>query len=172
MLQFSCRSVKVKCIEMGGTLLRVGDLPPACSISFTTDITGGHPGGVWYSSLRHVTARPATRAPVTARGRRCTAAPDEQERPTPHVPQPLLHCVRRLRASQALHGLWCGVANGAGPWGCTAGVTLASPRGPRTGGLRRDRRPWSSVPPQWQATTHTIQERATMPTLATHEKTR
>ena len=26
----------------------------------------------------------------------------EQNRPTPHVPQPLLHSVRRLRASQAL----------------------------------------------------------------------
>ena len=37
---------------------------------------------------------PATEAQVTAlylRGRRCTAAPNEQERPTPHVPQPLLH---------------------------------------------------------------------------------
>ena len=31
--------------------------------------------------------------------------PMEQNRPTPHVPQPLLHWVRRLRATQALYGL-------------------------------------------------------------------
>ena len=44
------------------------------------DATGGYPGGVWYSSLLYVTARPATKAPVTSlclRGRRCTAAPNE-----------------------------------------------------------------------------------------------
>ena len=55
----------------------------------------------------HVTARPATEALVTAlylRGRRCTTAPNEQEQTTPHVPQPLLHVVRRLRASLALYG--------------------------------------------------------------------
>ena len=53
-------------------------------------------------SLLHVTARPATKAPVTAlyfRGRRCTAAPNAQNRPTLHVSQPLLYCVRSLRAS-------------------------------------------------------------------------
>ena len=40
----------------------------------------GYPGGVWYGSLSYVTARPATKAPVTTlylRGRRCTAAPNE-----------------------------------------------------------------------------------------------
>ena len=52
-------------------------------LSFFTDTTGGYPGGVWYSPLLYVTARPATEAPVTAlylRGRRCTAAPNEPER--------------------------------------------------------------------------------------------
>ena len=76
-----------------------GDLP-LCS--------GGLSGGVWYSSLLFVTARSATRAPVTALyfwGRRCTAASNGQERSTTHVPQPLLHCVRRLRASQVRYGL-------------------------------------------------------------------
>ena len=55
-----------------------GDLPHW--ISFFMDATGGYPGGVWYSSLLYVTARPATKAPVTSlylRGRRCTAAPNE-----------------------------------------------------------------------------------------------
>ena len=54
-----------------------GDLPAANWISFFTDATGGYPGGVWY-----VTARPATKAPVTSlylRGRRCTTAPKEPE---------------------------------------------------------------------------------------------
>ena len=48
----------------------------------------------------------ATRAQVTAlylRGRRCTAAPNAPNRPTTHIPEPLLHCVRRLRASLALY---------------------------------------------------------------------
>ena len=58
----------------------------------------GYPGGIRYNSLRCVTARPATKAPVTSlylRGRRCTAAPNGTERPNTHVPQPLLHCPRR-----------------------------------------------------------------------------
>ena len=46
-----------------------------------------------------------------------------QNGPTLHVPQPLLHLVRSVRASLALYGLRCGVANGAGPSECTAGVT-------------------------------------------------
>ena len=70
--------------------------------------TGGYPGGGWYSSLLYVTARPATKAPVTTlylRGRRCTAAPNAPNRPTTHVPQPLLHGAPLLRASRALYGL-------------------------------------------------------------------
>ena len=54
-----------------------GHLSPAFSTSIFTDATGGYPGGVWCHSLLCVTARLATRAPVTAlflRGRRCTAA--------------------------------------------------------------------------------------------------
>ena len=74
-------------------------------MSFIMDATGGYHRGIRYSSLIYVTARPATKAPVTAlyvRGRRCTAAPNEQQRPTTHAPQPLLHLVQRLRASLAL----------------------------------------------------------------------
>ena len=69
-----------------------GYLPSAFSISFIIDATGGYPGVIWYSSLLHVTARPATEALVTAlylRGRRCTAASNSLNRPTTHVPQPL-----------------------------------------------------------------------------------
>ena len=81
-----------------------GYLPPAFPMSLIMDATGGYPGGVWQSLLLYVTARPATEALVTAlclRGCRCTAAQNAQNRPTLHVPQPLLHGVRRLRASQA-----------------------------------------------------------------------
>ena len=43
-----------------------GDLPPAILTScFFTDATGGYPGGVWDSSLLYLTARPATKAPVS-----------------------------------------------------------------------------------------------------------
>ena len=42
-----------------------GDLPAAIWFSSFMDATGGYPGGVWYSSLLYVTARPATKAPVT-----------------------------------------------------------------------------------------------------------
>ena len=42
-----------------------GDLPTSFSTSFFSDVAGSYPGGVWDSSL-YVTARPATRAPVTA----------------------------------------------------------------------------------------------------------
>ena len=82
-----------------------GYLPPVFSMSFIVDTTGGYPGDVWYSSHLYVTARPATNASVTTlylRDRRCTAAPNEQNGPTTHVPQPLLQQVRRLRASLAL----------------------------------------------------------------------
>ena len=69
------RRVLISCLR--------GDLPPSCSSSFFMDTTGGYPGGVRYSHHLYVTARPATKAPVTAlylRGRRCTAAPNEPER--------------------------------------------------------------------------------------------
>ena len=55
----------------------------------------------------YLTARPATKDPVSTldlRGRRCTAPPMSQNGPTLHVPQTLLHLVRRLRASLALYG--------------------------------------------------------------------
>ena len=86
-----------------------GDLPPATLTSFFTDATWDYPGGVWYSSLINVTARPATKPPVTAlllTGSSLHGVPlMEQNRPIPHVQQPLLHLVRRPRASQALYGL-------------------------------------------------------------------
>ena len=67
------------------------------------DTTGGYPGGVWYFLPPLPDRVASTEAPVTSlylRGRRCTAAPNgRQNRPTLHVPQPLLHLVRRLRAS-------------------------------------------------------------------------
>ena len=43
-----------------------GHLPPATLTPFFTDATGGYPGGVLDRSLLYVTARPATKAPVTA----------------------------------------------------------------------------------------------------------
>ena len=63
-------------------------------------------------SILHVTARPATKDPVTAlllAGSSLHGGPQWKNRPTPHVPQPLLHCARRLHASLALYGLsgWC-----------------------------------------------------------------
>ena len=87
-----------------GVLLVQNELRDAHLHLVFTDDTGGYPGGVWDSSLLYVTARPATKAPVTSlylRGRRCTATPNALNLPTTHVPQPLLHPVRRLRASQA-----------------------------------------------------------------------
>ena len=126
-----------------------GDLPPSCSTSFFMDATGGYPGGVWYSPFLYVTARPATKAPVTAlylRGRRCTAAPnvtrtDQHARTATSVAPGT-----PLRASLALTDCQDGVANGAGPSECTAGVTPASEREPGTGRLRREQAPVPCTP--------------------------
>ena len=79
--------------------------------------------------------------------------PMNQNGPTLHVPQPLLHWVRSVRASLALYVLRCGVANGAGPWRCTAGVTPASTR-TRERWTEARTGPGPPVPPQWQTTTH------------------
>ena len=106
-----------------------GYLPPAFPMSFIMDATGGYPGGVWYSPFLYVTARPATKAPVTSlylRGRRCTAAPNgRQPTNTARTATSAAHWVRRLRATQALTDCQDGAANGAGPSECTAGVTPA-----------------------------------------------
>ena len=84
------------------------DLPPAILMfCFLTDATGRYPGGVWDSSLLYVTARPATKAPVTTlllTGSSLHGGPKWSEPPTTHVSQPLLHLVRLLRASLALYG--------------------------------------------------------------------
>ena len=91
-----------------------GDLPSATLKStFFTDATGGYPGGVWYflpplpdrvASDEGPGQRTVTYGVVAAR-----RPPMDNNRPTLHVPQPLLHWVRRLRATQALYGLsgWC-----------------------------------------------------------------
>ena len=71
-----------------------GYLPLAFPTSFTIDATGGYPGGVLYSSLLYVTARPA----LYLRG------PNGQQ-PTNTAPQPLLHWLRSVRASRAPYGL-------------------------------------------------------------------
>ena len=86
-----------------------GDNLPSATLksSFFTDATGCYPCGVWDCLLLHLTARPATKALVSTlylRGRRCTAAPNGANSPTLHVPQPLLHWVRRLCASLTLYG--------------------------------------------------------------------
>ena len=77
-------------------------LPSATLKSFFTDATGGYPSGVLDCSLLYVTAQPATKSQVTALLLTGVVAalrpPLQQNRPTPHVPQPLLHLVR---ASQA-----------------------------------------------------------------------
>ena len=86
-----------------------GYLPPAFPMSFVMDPTGGYPGGVWYF-LPPLPDRVASdqgpgQLHCYLRGRRCTAAPNvSQNVQHSHVPQPLLHWVRRLRASLALYG--------------------------------------------------------------------
>ena len=138
--------------ELRDARLLLVRVPPSCCLDV---LHYGRPWGLsrWrLGQLLSSRDRAASNQGRHLWGRRCTAAPNARNRPTTHVPQPLLHLVRRLRASLASYGLRCGVANGAGPWRCAAGATLP-PRGPGTGGLRRDRLPRSAVPPQWQATT-------------------
>ena len=77
--------------------MRAEDLHPACSLSFFTDATGGYPSGVWYG-----TARPATKAGCTYGVVAARRPLMNQNGPTLHVLQPLLHWVRSVRASQAL----------------------------------------------------------------------
>ena len=85
--------------------LLLGRTPPSSMLD--VHLYGCSWGLSWlfpFSLHLYVTARPATKAPVTSlylRGRRCTAAPNGQKPPTPHVPQPLLRLVSGLRASRA-----------------------------------------------------------------------
>ena len=67
-------SVQVQKVLQDARLLFVWDLPAASLTSFFTDAAGCYPGGVWYRSLRYVTARPATKAPVTSLYLRVVAA--------------------------------------------------------------------------------------------------
>ena len=81
---------------------------PARSLTFfITGATGGYPCGVPSPSpLRDRAASdqgPGHFNVLT--GRRCTAAPNAGEQPTPHVPQPLLRRVRCVRASLPLYRL-------------------------------------------------------------------
>ena len=117
-----------------------GDLPPASLASFLTDATGGY--------LRYVTARPATKAPVTSlylRGRRCAAAQHCTYRNlccTAHaacVPGTLRTAARRSQRSRPVevHGR-CDPCLHEDPGQVDRGAN----------------RPGPPVPPQWQMTTH------------------
>ena len=107
-----------------------GDLPSATLMScFFTDDTGGYPGGVWDSSLLYVTARPATKAPVTVllrTGSSLHGGPQCVNNSQPRTYRNL--CCTWYDAYVPLRHLTdCqdGAANGAGPSECTAGVTPA-----------------------------------------------
>ena len=84
-----------------------GYLPPSFSTSFFMDATGVCPGGVWYSSLIHVTARASDQGPghctvltgVVAARRANMREPSNNVCTTTSVQQ-----VRRLCASLALYG--------------------------------------------------------------------
>ena len=83
----------------------------------------GYPGGVGCSSLFLVTARPATKAPVTSlylRGRRCTAAPSVQEPSNTVQHRTIRNLVSTRYAdyvpARHLRIVMC-------RWRCTAGVT-------------------------------------------------
>ena len=83
-------------------------------------------------------------------------APNEQNGPTPHVPN--LCCAVYDGSVPAWHCTDCdlGVANGAGTWRCTAGVTPASTRTRDRGTEARPEARTGPSPlyhPQWQATT-------------------
>ena len=56
-----------------------GDLPPACSLAFTTGATGGYPGGVLLRIRAASDQGPGSS--LYLRGRRCTAAPNGAEPP-------------------------------------------------------------------------------------------
>ena len=96
--------------EQKGSHLLLARRPPSLMLNIL--LYGSHWGLSRWRPVQSlqvcVTARPATKAPVTPlylRGRRCAAAPNGREQPTTHVPQPLLLWVRRLRAGLALYGL-------------------------------------------------------------------
>ena len=125
-----------------------GHVPPASLTSFFTDAAGGYPGGVWYGSLRYVTARPATKALVTAvllTGRPYTTASSLGAQQTPHAPQPLLHWVRRLRASLPLTDSDVALLTEQAGGG-ERQVRPLPPRGLGTGGLRREQAPVPCTP--------------------------
>ena len=91
--------------ELRDARLLLVRIPPSCFLGVLHHWR--HWGLSWWrlvQSLPYETARPANEAPVTALHlwrRRCTAAPNAQNRSTTHVPQPLLRWVRRLRATLA-----------------------------------------------------------------------
>ena len=110
-----------------------GDLPPATLPScFCTDATGGYPSGVWDRSLLHVTARPATKAPVTSLIRTGSSLHGDpqwsKQSNTARTATSVAPGTQSYVPVWHFYGKWCGVANGAGPWRCTAGVTPASTR--------------------------------------------
>ena len=101
-------------------------IPPCCLLAVL--LHGRHLGVIPVVS-GYRSARPATEAPDPVhcylRGRPCTAAPTALNLPTPHVPQPLLHWYAAYVPAGHLTDCQDGVADGAGPSECTAGVTPA-----------------------------------------------
>ena len=146
--------------------------PPSCILDVPSSQT---PLGVILvasgtAPFLYVTARPATEAAFTAlylRGRRCTAAPNGPEPPTTHVPQPLLHWVRRIRASQALTDGGVALPTEQARGGVRQ-VCPLPPRRPGTGGLRRDRLPRSLYTRNGKRP-HTIQEACDNTSAGLHE---
>ena len=128
---------------------------------FFTDATGVYPGGVLDRSLLYVTARPATKAPVTRAvtygGRRCTAAPNVSTTANPRTYRSLC-CTLYDAYVPAWHITDGddGAANGAGPSECTAGVTPAPSENLGTGRLRREQAPVPCTPRNGRRP-HTIQ---------------
>ena len=96
--------------ELKGSHLLLAWRPPSFLLNVL--LYGRHWGLSWWRLVQslylHVTARPVTKAPVTAlllTGSSLHGGSQWKNRPTPHVPQPLLRWVRRLRASLTLYGL-------------------------------------------------------------------
>ena len=109
-----------------------GYLPPACLRFTFTDTAEGCPGCITSPSIFSVTARPATKAPVpTLLLTRVVAARRPfMKRTTNHACTRNLCCTWYAAYVPSRHYTDCegGVANGAGPWRCTAFVTPASTR--------------------------------------------
>ena len=102
-----------------------GNLPPACSISFITDATGGCEGVLSWWCPRTDPRGHGPKAPDL----HCTYGVVAARRlPMGEVFQHLLHCTHRYVPAWHFTDCEDGDANGADPRRCTAGVTAASVR--------------------------------------------